>query len=265
MRAFLARRTGVAAAQTALDDATHALSAGAAGADGTYQVALERWLALGAADLDERARASPATFGSPLTRRWSRSRAARRPGSVWPRCCWPGSTCSCSTSRPTISTCAGLDRLETFVGDAARRAPSWSATIASSSPVRSPGWSSSTSPSSRSARSAGAMPPTSRSASIARAHERDGVRGVRRTPARLLEARAREQRSWMDKGVRNARRKATDNDKIGRRFRAEATREAGGQGASDRAPHRAARRGGGAAQGVAAADDDRGRARGRVR
>jgi ATPase subunit of ABC transporter with duplicated ATPase domains len=38
-----------------------------------------------------------------------------------------------------------------------------------------------------------------------------------------LEARARTQRSWMDKGVRNARRKATDNDKIGRKFRAEAT------------------------------------------
>ncbi|MGH3530183.1 MAG: ATP-binding cassette domain-containing protein, partial [Pseudonocardiaceae bacterium] len=38
-----------------------------------------------------------------------------------------------------------------------------------------------------------------------------------------LEARARMQRSWMEKGVRNARRKATDNDKIGRKFRAEAS------------------------------------------
>ncbi|MFD0821655.1 ABC-F family ATP-binding cassette domain-containing protein, partial [Micromonospora zhanjiangensis] len=38
-----------------------------------------------------------------------------------------------------------------------------------------------------------------------------------------LEARARTQRAWMEKGVKNARRKATDNDKIGRKFRAEAT------------------------------------------
>jgi ATPase subunit of ABC transporter with duplicated ATPase domains len=38
-----------------------------------------------------------------------------------------------------------------------------------------------------------------------------------------LEARARTQRAWMEKGVKNARRKATDNDKIGRKFRAEST------------------------------------------
>jgi len=38
-----------------------------------------------------------------------------------------------------------------------------------------------------------------------------------------LEERARMQRAWMDKGVRNARRKATDNDKIGRKARGEAS------------------------------------------
>ncbi len=38
-----------------------------------------------------------------------------------------------------------------------------------------------------------------------------------------LQARARTQRAWMEKGVRNARRKATDNDKIGRKFRSEAS------------------------------------------
>lgn len=31
------------------------------------------------------------------------------------------------------------------------------------------------------------------------------------------------QRTWMDKGVKNARRKASDNDKIGRKFRSEAS------------------------------------------
>ena len=38
-----------------------------------------------------------------------------------------------------------------------------------------------------------------------------------------LEARARTQRAWMEKGVKNARRKSRDNDKIGRKFRAEAS------------------------------------------
>ncbi|MGY1838036.1 MULTISPECIES: ABC-F family ATP-binding cassette domain-containing protein [unclassified Modestobacter] len=51
----LARRTGVAAAQQALDAATDALTAGEAGADDAYGDALERWLALGGADLAERA------------------------------------------------------------------------------------------------------------------------------------------------------------------------------------------------------------------
>jgi ATPase subunit of ABC transporter with duplicated ATPase domains len=38
-----------------------------------------------------------------------------------------------------------------------------------------------------------------------------------------LSERARTQRAWMDKGVRNALRKSTDNDKIGRKKRAETT------------------------------------------
>jgi ATPase subunit of ABC transporter with duplicated ATPase domains len=51
----LARRTGVADAQHALDAATDALTAGEPGADDAYGDALERWLALGGADLAERA------------------------------------------------------------------------------------------------------------------------------------------------------------------------------------------------------------------
>jgi len=38
-----------------------------------------------------------------------------------------------------------------------------------------------------------------------------------------LQERARSQRAWMEKGVKNARRKQPDNDKIGRKFRTEAT------------------------------------------
>ncbi|WP_409331637.1 ABC-F family ATP-binding cassette domain-containing protein [Trujillonella humicola] len=52
---LLARRTGVAAARAAMDAAAERLSAGEPGADDDYAETLERWLALGGADLDERA------------------------------------------------------------------------------------------------------------------------------------------------------------------------------------------------------------------
>ena len=55
VRDFLARRTGVGPAQAAMDAAAEALAEGAPGADDTYASALERWLDLGGADLDERA------------------------------------------------------------------------------------------------------------------------------------------------------------------------------------------------------------------
>ncbi|MGD9700773.1 MAG: ABC-F family ATP-binding cassette domain-containing protein [Acidimicrobiia bacterium] len=52
--AFLARRTGVAAADAELAAATDALATGAGGADDRYGHALDRWLSLGGADLDVR-------------------------------------------------------------------------------------------------------------------------------------------------------------------------------------------------------------------
>jgi ATPase subunit of ABC transporter with duplicated ATPase domains len=53
--AALARRTGVAVAQAALDRATVELTEGRGGADDAYGDALEHWLALGGADFEERA------------------------------------------------------------------------------------------------------------------------------------------------------------------------------------------------------------------
>ena len=50
----LYRRTGVTAAQAALDAATEALAAGDDGAGDAYSDALDTWLALGAADIDAR-------------------------------------------------------------------------------------------------------------------------------------------------------------------------------------------------------------------
>lgn len=50
----LARRTGVADAQAALDDAAQGLATGEPGSDDAYARAFDRWMALGAADLEER-------------------------------------------------------------------------------------------------------------------------------------------------------------------------------------------------------------------
>jgi ATPase subunit of ABC transporter with duplicated ATPase domains len=51
---FITRRTGVAAASVELDAATGDLATGTAGADDRYGDAIDRWLALGGADLDAR-------------------------------------------------------------------------------------------------------------------------------------------------------------------------------------------------------------------
>src|SRR5690606_42127736 len=53
--AFVARRTGVAAAQAAMDAAAEALTRAEPGADDAYAAALARWLSLGGAGPGERA------------------------------------------------------------------------------------------------------------------------------------------------------------------------------------------------------------------
>jgi ATPase subunit of ABC transporter with duplicated ATPase domains len=72
--AFLARRTGVAAATTELDAASAALARGDGGADTRYGAAIERWLDLGGPDFEARRGATwaelglhPAVLGRPMT------------------------------------------------------------------------------------------------------------------------------------------------------------------------------------------------------
>src|SRR3954449_12468374 len=65
VRDFLARRTGVGPAQAAMDAAADDLARGVPGADEAYGTALERWLHLGGADLDERAEQTTAELGVP--------------------------------------------------------------------------------------------------------------------------------------------------------------------------------------------------------
>ena len=61
--AFIARRTGVAAATAELDAAAQALADADPGADDRYSLALDRWLALGGPDLDARLGATLADLG----------------------------------------------------------------------------------------------------------------------------------------------------------------------------------------------------------
>ncbi|MEU1585695.1 ABC-F family ATP-binding cassette domain-containing protein [Micromonospora sp. NPDC005710] len=223
VRDFLARRTGVTAAQAALDAATEALTAGSAGADDAYGDALERWLALGGADLDERAEQVSADLGLAVdldhpTTGLSGGQAAR------------AGLASLLLSRydvflldePTNDLdLAGLERLEEFVTGlragtvlVSHDREFLTRTVTrvleldlAQQQVNHYG---------------GGYAAYLEEREVARRHARADFEEYADTRAGL-EARARTQRGWMEKGVKNARRKATDNDKIGRKFRAEAS------------------------------------------
>ncbi|WBC11602.1 ABC-F family ATP-binding cassette domain-containing protein [Micromonospora sp. WMMA1947] len=223
VREFLARRTGVTAEQAALDAATEALTAGAAGADDAYANALERWLDLGGADLDERAAQVAAELGldvgldHPMTG-LSGGQAAR------------AGLASLLLSRydvflldePTNDLdLAGLDRLERFVNglragtvvvshDREFLTRTVTRIIELDLHQRQVN------------HYGGGYAAYLEEREVARRHAREEYEEYADTKADL-EARARTQRAWMEKGVKNARRKATDNDKIGRKYRAEST------------------------------------------
>ncbi|MGW1379587.1 ABC-F family ATP-binding cassette domain-containing protein [Streptomyces sp. NPDC002446] len=223
VRAFLARRTGVADAQLALDDATQALVEERPGADDAYAVALERWLALGAADLDERAEETAAQLGlavgldQPMTT-LSGGQAAR------------ASLASLLLSRydvflldePTNDLdLDGLQRLESFVTGlragtvlVSHDREFLTRTVnrvveldLAQQQVNTYG---------------GGYASYLEERERARRHAREQYEEYADTKA-ALETRAHTQRNWMEKGVKNARRKAPDNDKIGRKARVEAT------------------------------------------
>ncbi|MFC6066216.1 ABC-F family ATP-binding cassette domain-containing protein [Streptomyces ochraceiscleroticus] len=223
VRDFLARRTGVADAQAALDEATQALVEEKPGADDAYAVALERWLALGAADLDERAEETAAQLGlavgldQPMTS-LSGGQAAR------------ASLASLLLSRydvflldePTNDLdLDGLERLERFVTGLragtvlvshdreflTRTVDRVVELDLAQQQVNTFG---------------GGYTAYLEERERARRHAREEYEEYAETRA-SLEARAHLQRNWMEKGVKNARRKAPDNDKIGRKGRVEAT------------------------------------------
>ncbi|MFE7570555.1 ABC-F family ATP-binding cassette domain-containing protein [Streptomyces sp. NPDC057539] len=223
VRAFLGRRTGVTAAQTALDEATLALVENAPGADDAYATGLERWLALGGADLDERAEEVAASLGltvgldQPMTT-LSGGQAAR------------ASLASLLLSRYDIFLLDeptndldldGLDRLEGFVSGLragtvvvshdreflVRTVTKVLELDLAQQQITLFG---------------GGYEAYLEERETARRHAREEFEEYADKKS-SLEARAHVQRSWMEKGVKNARRKASDNDKIGRKFRSEST------------------------------------------
>ncbi|NJP31387.1 ABC-F family ATP-binding cassette domain-containing protein [Micromonospora thermarum] len=223
VRDFLARRTGVAGAQAALDAATEALTAGAPGADDAYAEALDRWLALGGADLDERAEQVAADLGLAVSLDMamtglSGGQAAR------------AGLASLLLSRydvflldePTNDLdLAGLERLEEFV--TGLRAGTVLVSHDREFLTRTVTRVLELDLHQRQVNHyGGGYAAYLEEREVARRHARADYEEYAETRADL-EARARTQRSWMEKGVKNARRKATDNDKIGRKFRSEAT------------------------------------------
>ncbi|MEV7419617.1 ABC-F family ATP-binding cassette domain-containing protein [Streptomyces sp. NPDC089919] len=223
VRAFLARRTGVAAAQAELDTATAALVEGAPGADDAYATALDRWLDLGGADLDERAEEVAASLGLavgldlPMTA-LSGGQAAR------------AGLASLLLSRydvflldePTNDLdLDGLDRLEAFVKGLragtvvishdreflTRTVTKVLELDLAQQEINLYG---------------GGYEAYLEERATARRHAREDYDEYADKRA-ALEGRALMQRNWMDKGVRNARRKGGDNDKMARKTRAESS------------------------------------------
>ncbi|MFF9341172.1 ABC-F family ATP-binding cassette domain-containing protein [Streptomyces sp. NPDC014773] len=223
VREFLARRTGVAAAQTAMDEATQGLVDGTPGADDAYATTLERWLDLGGADLDERAEEVAASLGltvgldQPMTG-LSGGQAAR------------AGLASLLLSRydvflldePTNDLdLDGLERLESFVKGLragtvvvshdreflTRTVTKVLELDLAQQQITLYG---------------GGYDAYLEERATARRHAREEYEEYADKKS-ALEGRALMQRNWMDKGVRNARRKATDNDKIGRKLRGESS------------------------------------------
>ncbi|MFC6041795.1 ribosomal protection-like ABC-F family protein [Nocardioides hankookensis] len=221
--AYVARRTGATGATTAMEAAAEALGTDRPGADDEYAAAFDRWMASGAADLDERIAPMLADLGldvgaDALMTSLSGGQAAR------------AALAALLLSRfdvvlldePTNDLdLAGLERLEAFVHglrggvvlvshdreflarcvtrivelDLAQHQVT----------VYDGGYDS-----------------FLEERAVARRHAREAYEEFADKKADLV-ARARTQREWSSQGVRNAMRKSPDNDKIRRRAQSESS------------------------------------------
>jgi ATPase subunit of ABC transporter with duplicated ATPase domains len=223
VRQFLARRTGVAAADAAMQAAAQALTAEQPGADDEYSASLDRWLALGGADLDERAGAVATGLG--LTVDLDHEMTALSGGQAA-----RAGLASLLLSRydvflldePTNDLdLDGLARLEEFVRGlrAGTVLVSHDREFLTRTVTRVVELDLAQQ---QVAEYGGGYGGYLAEREVARQHARAEYEEYAGTRAALTE-RARTQRNWMEKGVRNARRKATDPDKFVKAFRAESS------------------------------------------
>jgi ATPase subunit of ABC transporter with duplicated ATPase domains len=218
---FVARRTGVAAAEAAMNHAAHALADAAPGADDRYAVALETWLALGGADLEERCAMTVAALGlgvglgTPM-RSLSGGQAARAGLAALLLSRYDVLLLDEPTNDLDLD---GLERLEQFVAglripavvishDREFLARTVTRVVELDLAQQQVGV------------YEGGYDSYLAEREVARRHARETYEEYAETRSGL-EERARTQRNWMTVGVRNARRKKTDNDKFVPAFRAE--------------------------------------------
>ena len=221
--AFLRRRTGVGPAEDAMEAAAAALASGANGAEEPYAVALERWLALGGGDLGARAEAVASGLGLevPLTAAMttlSGGEAAR------------AGLASLLLSQHDVFLLDeptndldldGLERLERFVRGL--QAPAMIVSHDREFLARTVNGVLELDLAQRKVNLyGGGYDAYLAEREVRRRHAREAFDEYAANRS-ALEERARTQRAWMEKGVRNARRKAPDNDKIGRKYRAESS------------------------------------------
>ncbi|GAA2893516.1 ABC-F family ATP-binding cassette domain-containing protein [Pseudonocardia halophobica] len=216
---YLARRTGVAAAQVAMDAAAEELGAGGDGE--RYAAALDRWLALGGADLDERAGEVAAEVGlgvpldAPMTA-LSGGQAARAGLAALLLSRYDVLLLDEPTNDLDLD---GLERLEKFVQglrspavivshDREFLARTVNRIVELDLHQRQVGVYD------------GGYDSYLVEREIARRHAREAYEEYD-DKLGALKDRAQMQRNWMAQGVRNARRKSKDNDKNVRAKRAE--------------------------------------------
>ena len=225
-RAYVGRRTGVAAADRELEAATAGLAAGGPGVDERYGQALDRWMALGAADLDTRTEqvwdslALPQRLLDQDTTTLSGGEAAR------------AGLAALLLSRfdvllldePTNDLdLASLDRLERFVvsqtsalvlvsHDRAFLEATVTEVVEIDEHRR------------RASRFGGGWAAYQAERTLARQHAEEDYADYT-TKRDQLKGRAQREREWMTQGVAKAKRKQPDNDKALRKAKAETTEQ----------------------------------------
>ncbi len=225
VRGLLGRRTGVTAAEAAMTATAAELADGTAGAADRYAAALDSWLALGGADFDERTTAVVADLGLNIDLErpmiaLSGGQAARAGLAALLLSRYDIYLLDEPTNDLDVD---GLDDLETFLGDL--RAPtvlvSHDREFLTRCVTRVVEIDRSLL---RVTTYGGGYAAYLDERRISRQHAKDTFDNYATRRAEL-EARARRQRAWMAKGVKNARRKARDRDKIGRAFRSETSEQ----------------------------------------